>query len=314
MLIADTEQLSLGPADDIRVGTSQVFFVEGREISVFRRETNWFAIDNHCPHSGASLAAGKCGESVVTCGWHHWQFDLRTGEAIGRPGFKVGTHALEVRDGELWITLSSEPEIIHQHEVSADSGTPSNAVDEAVDWREASRCLVRYGAMTWTGYFRFRSNEPLECRHGERVLIETPRGIEVGEALSPLTTDPPRNDVGKIIKPTGELLRKLTSMESFEHVRRQRDARLQSVVQELLAECSRRIAERGIAVDVVDGELLFHGKTLVLYFLGTPTDDLGVLASELSQAREFNVIFNSVLEVAAPVAACGCSGGGCSAK
>ncbi len=314
MLTTNAEQLSLGPADDIRVGTSQVFFVEGREISVFRREQNWFAIDNHCPHSGASLAAGKCGESVVTCGWHHWQFDLRTGEAIGRPGFKVGTHALEVRDGELWITLSSEPEIIHQHEVAADSGTPSNAVDEAVDWREASRCLVRYGAMTWTGYFRYRSNEPLECHHGERVLIETPRGVEVGEVLSPLTTDPPRNDVGKVIKPTGELLRKLTSMESFEHVRRQRDAGLQSVVQELLAECSRRIAERGIAVDVVDGEMLFHGKTLVLYFLGTPTDDLGVLASELSQAREFNVIFNSVLEVAAPVASCGCSGGGCSAK
>ena len=85
MLIADAEQLSLGPADDIRVGTSQVFFVEGREISVFRREQNWFAIDNHCPHSGASLASGKCGESIVTCGWHHWQFDLRTGEAIGPP-------------------------------------------------------------------------------------------------------------------------------------------------------------------------------------------------------------------------------------
>ena len=38
MLTATAEQLSLGPADDIRVGTSQVFFVEGREISVFRRQ------------------------------------------------------------------------------------------------------------------------------------------------------------------------------------------------------------------------------------------------------------------------------------
>ena len=314
MLIADTEQLSLGPADDIRVGTSQVFFVEGREISVFRREQNWFAIDNHCPHSGASLASGKCGESIVTCGWHHWQFDLRTGEAIGRPGFRVGTHALEVRDGELWITLSSEPEVIHQHAVAADSNDPSNDVDQAVDWRDASRCLVRYGAMAWTGYFRYRSEEPLECRHGEKLLIETPRGIEVGEALSLLATDPPRNDVDKIIRPTGELLRKLTAMEAFEHVRRQRDARQQALVQELLAESSHRIAARGVAVDVVDGELLFNGKTLVLYFLGTPTDDLGVLASELGQGREFNVLFNSVLEVAAPIASCGCSGGGCSAK
>lgn len=314
MLTANAEQLSLGPADDIRVGTSQIFFVEGREISVFRRESGWFAIDNHCPHRGASLAAGQCGESVVTCRWHHWQFDLRTGEAIGRPGFKVGTHSLEVRDGELWIALSTEPEVIHQGPAAEDADRLANDIDEAVDWRDASRCLVRYGVMAWTGYFRYRSTEPLECRHGERVLIETPRGIEVGEVLSPLTTDPPRNDVGKVIRPTGELLRKLTSMESFEHVRRQRDARQQSLIQETLAEASRRIVERGVAVDLVDSELLFHGKTLVLYFLGTPTDDLGVLASELSQTREFHVLFNSVLEIAAPVAACGCSGGGCSAK
>ena len=80
-----------------------------------------------------------------------------------------------------------------------------------------------------------------------------------------------------------------------------------------LAESSRRIAARGVAVDVVDGELLCTEKTLVLYVLGTPTDDLRVLASELGQGREFNVLFNSVLEVAAPVASCG-GGGGCSAK
>jgi len=312
MLAANAEQLSLGPADDIRIGTSQVFFVEGREISVFRRESGWFAIDNHCPHRGASLAAGKCGESVVTCGWHHWQFDLHTGEAIGRPGFKVGTHALEVRDGELWITLSSEPEITHQ--VAGPADDSANDIDQAVDWRNASRCLVRYGAMAWTGYFRYRSTDPLECHHGERVLIETPRGVEVGEVLSPLMTDPPLNDVGKVIRPTGELQRKLTSMESFEHVRSQRDARQQAILQELLDTSSRRISELGVPVDIVDGELLFHGKTLVLYFLGTPTDDLGVLASELSTGREFNVIFNSVLEIAAPVASCGCSGGGCSVK
>ena len=50
---------------------------------------------------------------------------------------------------------------------------------------------------------------------------------------------------------------------------------------------------------MVDGELLFNEKTLVLYFLGTPTDDLGVLASELGQGRDFNVLFNSVLDLLA---------------
>ena len=65
MLIADAEQISLGPSDDLAPETVQVFTVEGREIGVFRREGNWFAIDNHCPHKGASLAAGQCGEDLV---------------------------------------------------------------------------------------------------------------------------------------------------------------------------------------------------------------------------------------------------------
>ncbi len=77
---------------------------------------------------------------------------------------------------------------------------------------------------------------------------------------------------------------------------------------------SQRLPHLTTVIASDDGELLFNGKTLVLYFLGTPTDDLGVLASELGQGREFNVLFNSVLEVAAPVASCGCSGGGCGAK
>ena len=316
MLIADAEQISLGPSGDIATGISQVFTVEGREIGVFRREGSWFAIDNHCPHKGASLAAGQCGEATVTCPWHHWQFDLRTGDAIGRPGVRVATHEIEERDGELWVTMSEEPWISTQQ--TGDAGqepkvesqkTPS---EEAVDWADASRCLVRYGAMAWAGYFRFRADEPLVCRHGERVLIQTPRGEEVGEVLSALTTDPPRNEAGTVIRPAGELLRRLSPMETFEQARRQHDPRQKALVQKVLNECERKVAERGVAVDVLDGELLFDGKTFVLYFLGPPTADLGIMATELGQGREFKVVFNSVLETPTTASSCGCSGGGCS--
>jgi nitrite reductase/ring-hydroxylating ferredoxin subunit len=314
MRIADGEQITLGPCDEIAEGAAQVFTVEGREIGVFHRDGSWFAIDNHCPHKGASLAAGQCGETMVSCPWHHWKFDLRTGEAIGRPGVRVVTHAVEERDGLLWVTLSDEAEVIVQE--ADDRGHESVAdrkpeISDAADWADASRCLVRYGAMAWAGYFRFRADQPLECRHGELVLIQTPRGAEVGEILSSLTTDPPRNEGGKVIRPAGELLRRLTPMETFEQARRQRDPRQQAIVQTMLAECERRITERGVAVDVVDGELLFDGETFVLYFLGPPTADLGVLATELGHGRDFKVVFNSVLE--APATSSGsCGSGGCS--
>ncbi len=309
------EQFLLARSSEIAEGTSQIFTVAGREIGVYHRDGEWFAIDNHCPHKGASLAVGPCEKTTVSCPWHHWKFDLRTGEAIGRPGFHVSTHSIEERNGELWVALSDEPWINTQTTGGGEEPEIRDlkaATDEAIDWVDAARCLIRYGAMAWAGYFRHRSDEPLECRHGERVLVETPRGVEVGEVLSSLSHEAPRNDDGRVIKPAGELIRRLNPMETFEQVRLQRDERQKALVQEMLTACVRRVAERQVAVDVVDGELLFDGETFVLYFLGKPSADLGVLSTELAQGHPFKVIFNSVLEIPATSGGCGCSGGGCS--
>ena len=184
----------------------------------------------------------------------------------------------------------------------------------AAEWNGSFRGLVRYGAMAWIGYFR--SSERFESRHGERVLIQTTRGTEVGELLSPLTAIPPRTEDGRIARPTGELLRRLSPMETFEQARLQRDAQQRELVQEVFAECEQQIVERGLSVNVVDVELLVDEQTLVLYFLGTPTADLGRLATELGQNRAFKVVFSSVLELPSTggcgSSSCGCSaGGGC---
>ncbi len=322
MLATETSPQRLGLGDDIPDGGSMVFAVEGREVAVFRREGQLFAIDDHCPHKKASLAAGSCDALGVACPWHGWQFDLRTGESLDHPGFRVATHTIEERDGELWVTLARESEGRGQRTGDRDQETNpdlESEISNLADWIGASRCLVRYGAMAWAGYFRYRSDKPLEFRPGERVVIQTTRGAEVGELLSVLTAAPPRTEEGRIVRPTGELVRRLSPMETFEQARRQRDPRPRELVQEVFAECARQIVERGLAVNVVDGELLFDGQTLVLYFLGTPTADLGRLATELGQDRSFNVVFSSVLELSSSPStggcessSCGCNtGGGC---
>jgi nitrite reductase/ring-hydroxylating ferredoxin subunit len=320
MLATETSPQRLCLGDDIPDGGSMVFAVEGREVAVFRREGRLFAIDDHCPHKKASLAAGSCDALSVACPWHGWQFDLRTGESLDHPGFRVPTHSIEERDGELWLTLAEEAESHGRESRLEESLTPALSQgakdddDTAAEWNGSFRGLVRYGTMAWVGYFR--SAEWLECRHGERVLIQTTRGTEVGELLSTLTTAPPRTEEGRIVRPTGELVRRLSPMETFEQARRQRDPRQRELVQEVFAECERQIAERGLSVNVVDGELLFDGQTLVLYFLGTPTADLGRLATELGEDRAFKVVFSSVLELPSAggcgSSSCGCStGGGC---
>ena len=55
---------------DIPQGTGAAFPVNGRMVAVFNEEGKFFAIDDICPHMGASLAGGHVENGTVSCPWH----------------------------------------------------------------------------------------------------------------------------------------------------------------------------------------------------------------------------------------------------
>ena len=68
-----------GKVSDLSDGKLHKVSVEGKDILVVNIDGNYFAVDDTCTHSGASLSEGKLDGSVVTCGWHGAQFDCKTG-------------------------------------------------------------------------------------------------------------------------------------------------------------------------------------------------------------------------------------------
>lgn len=50
-----------------------------RLIALFNDGGEFFAIDDTCPHQGASLGEGTLHEGRVICPWHGWIFEVRTG-------------------------------------------------------------------------------------------------------------------------------------------------------------------------------------------------------------------------------------------
>jgi 3-phenylpropionate/trans-cinnamate dioxygenase ferredoxin component len=67
---------------DVAPGTMKKFSAEGYDVLVANIDGNFFAIDNHCPHMGGDLSAGKLEGSVVTCPRHSSQFDVKDGKFI----------------------------------------------------------------------------------------------------------------------------------------------------------------------------------------------------------------------------------------
>src|SRR5436190_24389767 len=54
-------------------------------VCVSNVEGEYFAIEDACNHSGASLARGDLVGSVVTCYLHHFDFDVRDGRLLTKP-------------------------------------------------------------------------------------------------------------------------------------------------------------------------------------------------------------------------------------
>ncbi len=95
-----------GPAEEIPPGSSKVVEVNGQVVAIFNLEGTYYAIDNVCPHQGGPLGEGYLEENgVVTCPWHSWNFDIRTGQSPMDPDLKVRCFPVRVENGQVIVQI-----------------------------------------------------------------------------------------------------------------------------------------------------------------------------------------------------------------
>ena len=95
--------------DDLAPGGSFLVEFAGRDVALFREGDDLFALDDRCPHAGASLCGGPVEDGVVTCPWHSWSFRLRDGAWTGNPRIRTRTYAVRVVGGDIQLRDSAEP-------------------------------------------------------------------------------------------------------------------------------------------------------------------------------------------------------------
>lgn len=91
------EAVVVGRPSDVPEGGSILVTVGRREIGIYRVDGQFYGLLNRCPHLGGPLCAGQIvtdivspvpgdvrsspGRTFVTCPWHNWEFDIRTGRS-----------------------------------------------------------------------------------------------------------------------------------------------------------------------------------------------------------------------------------------
>ena len=85
-------------------GEGRSFQVGDRLVAVFLQNGRYFAIDDLCPHMGASLGAGYVDEEgIVTCPWHAWRFCISDGKWADNPRLAVDTFEVRIQDDAIQV-------------------------------------------------------------------------------------------------------------------------------------------------------------------------------------------------------------------
>jgi nitrite reductase (NADH) small subunit/3-phenylpropionate/trans-cinnamate dioxygenase ferredoxin subunit len=74
-------------------------------VAVFRADGRYYAIDDCCPHMGASLSGGYVVGGTVTCPWHAWRFRLADGAWADYPRVKIGCYPVRVEGDEVQVQV-----------------------------------------------------------------------------------------------------------------------------------------------------------------------------------------------------------------
>lgn len=80
---------------------------DGLTIALFRIDETVHAIDDSCPHHGASLSSGRLQGCIVACPAHGLKFDVRSGHGTTNPPLLGKRYPVHIVDGMVMLDRSA---------------------------------------------------------------------------------------------------------------------------------------------------------------------------------------------------------------
>lgn len=108
--IATSGWVRVCDVDEIAEGRARIARLPGGDrVAVFRHQGALSAISNACAHQNGPLGEGRIIDCLVTCPWHGFQYDLRTGASPAPFTEKVPTYAVAVEGRDVLVNPQANP-------------------------------------------------------------------------------------------------------------------------------------------------------------------------------------------------------------
>ena len=95
-------------ATELSPGQRKLVFVNGKSAVIFNVGGTTHAIENACPHSGASLASGNLDGSVLQCPAHGLRFDLAKPDGCMAGALRLNRFPVREIEGVLLLQTDAD--------------------------------------------------------------------------------------------------------------------------------------------------------------------------------------------------------------
>lgn len=100
------ETVRVAALSEIPPGTLRYAEVDGLPIALANVDGTIYAFGDACRHEGGPLSSGVLIDDTVTCPWHGWTYNVRTGKALVPPvGIRVPVYEVQIRAGDVYIVV-----------------------------------------------------------------------------------------------------------------------------------------------------------------------------------------------------------------
>ena len=99
-------RLRVARLEDLPAGQPTLVETEGARVVLSRVNDDVFACEAECAHQGGPLSEGRLLGTRLTCPWHGWMFDLKSGTCLmPSRGGPIVTYPVTIEGGEVWVEV-----------------------------------------------------------------------------------------------------------------------------------------------------------------------------------------------------------------
>lgn len=119
-----SDYIEVMPAEALEDGSMTEVEIDGHPLLVARVDGTYYISDGRCPHMHGPLPKGELNGTIVTCPWHHSQFDLTDGHVVRWTDWKGSVKSMSeairhprplrvyevmIEGGKIWVGDQKEP-------------------------------------------------------------------------------------------------------------------------------------------------------------------------------------------------------------